>query len=177
MIPSQPYADQKKQHADWRFCGRQPIRERAARCKSAWCRKLRRGSLHSQHRDNQSARQRCTLQARVDQGGRSQALRGGLCRIASASLVSPEDVPAQRVWFLPWSGLSFSGRGRHSREMHPFYGCGALSGCPVGCEICREPIFVASILCPCWTTTFYSGERLGSADTPAPRTRSGRRIH
>ena len=58
-------------------------------------RKLPRGSLHSQHRDNQSARQRCTLQARVDQGGRSQALRGGLCRIASASLVSsPEDVPA-----------------------------------------------------------------------------------
>jgi hypothetical protein len=95
MIPSQPYADQKKQHADWRFCGRQPIRERAARCKSAWCRKLRRGSLHSQHRDNQSARQRCTLQARVDQSSRSQALRGGLCRIASASLVSsPEDVPA-----------------------------------------------------------------------------------
>ena len=52
-------------------------------------------SLHSQHRDNQSARQRCTLQARVDQSSRSQALRGGLCRIASASLVSsPEDVPA-----------------------------------------------------------------------------------
>ena len=60
--------------------------------------KLRRGSLHSQHRDNQSARQRCTLQARVDQSGRSQALRGGLCRIASASLVSsPEDVPAACV--------------------------------------------------------------------------------